>query len=269
MVACLLVLAACEPQPQALPVASLESLGLDRPMEPLTDAVIIGLGAWVPVTRYCDAESYLLNVGGRLTPSSGKTCAAITTAPLAGGWQRLTVTADEGDFAGAIFTADHSPARQVASVIYTAPPNIDLSTQDARRRQQIFEKGLRDFVLPGPPSIARQGSATDVPQSMSEFEGISDPKDFRMTCRVEGMSALVGREVVVIFCESTTTARGSDPARGVELTADVATISWQATDIATGATRRYIESYRLKGTRTEAGRTYDIIGTGWRTRKLD
>jgi hypothetical protein len=267
----LLLLSACA-QPQLLektPVAGPEALGLDRPMTPLTGPVTVGAAPWMPFSRFCQSSDELVLVSGQSFPKTRRTCATLTSAPADAGWRRLTITATEGEFAGAALTLDHSPTRQVRNVSYKASPSADLSVQDVRVRNQTFEARLRATAIPSAMWVARQGESAAVSESISRFEGFRDPKDWTVTCRVEGSSAVNAREVIVTSCDAENPIRMTDPGRRFDLSATVTLTHWVAVDVATGANMRDATASRVEGRSTAAGRNLPVSATGWATSTLD
>lgn len=267
----LLLLSACA-QPQPLvksPVAGPETLGLDRPMTPLAGPVTVASDPWMPFSRFCEIQSHVVQLAGQSIPSNQRTCGAVRTEPVGGPWRRVTLTATEGEFAGAALMADHSAARQVRNRSFKASPTADLSVQEVRMRNQSFESRLHGIAGPRATWVARQGESGALSESISRFEGFRDPKDFTITCRVEGASAVAAREVIVASCDGVNPLRATDPARRIDLTGNATLTYWVAVDVATGAPLRGAASTHLDGTRTEAGMSRPITVTGSWTTTLD
>jgi hypothetical protein len=279
-VAMVLVLLSAFGQPQAqqqgqaqtpvtLPVAGPDTLGLDRPMTPLTGPVTVGLAPWLPFTRFCDVKQDVMSIGGQPVLASGTTCATITTEPVEAGWRRLTATVTEGDLTGASLVVEVSPSREVRGASYKASPGADLSTQQARVWNQILDGRLRTYLLPDPVKILRQGEPIEGSGRMPTIEGASGAKDVTVTCRVEGGSTVAGCGVVVTACTLELPFNFTDHSAGLEGAMTVTLAFWEAADIATGAALRSIATAKLHGTRTERGRTIPISGTSLRRVTLD
>lgn len=266
-----LSLSACA-QPQLLektPVAGPEALGLERPMTPLTGPVTVAGDPWLPFSRYCESQAHLVLFGGQSIPTSNRTCATIKSEPLGTLWRRLTVTGTEGEFAGATLVSEHSVTRQVRNRSFKPDPRADLSQQEVRMRLQSFEIRLAGTVDPRATWVARQGEAGSLSESITSLEGVRDPKDFTVTCRVEGASSVTEREVIVASCDGTNPMRATNPSQRIDVAGETTLTYWVAVDVATGAPRRGAASTRLDGTRTEGGRSRPITITGSWTTTLD
>lgn len=255
--------------PVTLPAAGPDTLGLDRPIAPLTGPVTVGQGSWLPFTRFCEVKRGVLGVGGQAGETSGTICATIATEPVKDGWRRMTATVTEGSLTGASLVAEYSSARQVRGASYKPPPAADLSTQGARVDNQILDDTLRKFLLPDPVTIARQAEPFHGSLLQPYTEGTGSAKDIMAACRVEGQSAVAGRGVVVTSCTLGPPFSYTDRDTGVVVAGATAVTVWLASDIASGAGRRMVSTIRMDGTSTEAGRSSPFTITNWFSVTLD